>query len=185
MARTDSRTWENPRWEAMARRTGVVRETGELMHVDMLPGFEDEQLAKRPPVGYSWRGRHMNVSKEMGAAVWRKDSGYDRNDRDVLGFYLFNSGERAARVEMTFDQIGQELGMNPRAVSKSVKKLHAGGFLLEAGTMAKVTLYRLNGRFGYDGPAEEQVKAVADMRHPVIPAPEPEPAKSRPSKEVK
>jgi hypothetical protein len=169
----------------MARRTGVVRETGELMHVDMLPGFEDEQPAKKP-ARYSWRGRHVNVSKEMGAAVWRKDSGYDRNDRDVLGFYLFNAGERAERLEMTFDEIGQELGMNPRQVSKSVKKLHAGGFLLEAGTMAKVKLYRLNGRFGYDGPAEEQVKAVADMRHPVVPAPVSESApKSRPSKEGK
>lgn len=169
----------------MGRRNGVVRESGELVQIDMLPGFEGEQPAKKP-VRYSWRGRHVNVSKEMGAAVWRKDSGYDRNDRDVLGFYIFNSGEKAARLEMTFDQIGQELGMNPRAVSKSVKKLHAGGFLLEAGAMAKVTLYRLNGRFGYDGPAEDQVKAVADMRHPVIPAPVPVSApKSRPSKEVK
>lgn len=169
----------------MARRTGVVRETGELMHVDMLPGFEDEhQLAKKPPpVRYSWRGRHVNVSKALGAAVWQKDSGYDRNDRDVLGFYIFNSGEKAARLEKTFDEIGQELGMNPRQVSKSVKKLHAGGLLLEAGTMARVQLYRLNARFGYDGPAEEQVKTVADMRHPVIPAPAPESApKSRHSK---
>ena len=169
----------------MARRTGVVRETGEMMHVDMLPGFEDEQ-PKKAPVRYSWRGRHMNVSKEMGAAVWRKDSGYDRNDRDVLGYYIFNSGEKAARLEKTFDEIGQELGMNPRQVSKSIKKLHAGGFLLEAGTMARVQLYRLNGRFGYDGSTEDQVKAVADMRHPVIPAPTPESAsKSRPSKEGK
>ncbi|MFI8944073.1 hypothetical protein [Streptomyces syringium] len=169
----------------MGRRTGVVRETGEMMHVDMLPGFEDEEPGKKPPARYSWRGRHMNVSKEMGAAVWRKDSGYDRNDRDVLGYYIFNSGEKAARLEKTFDQIGQDLKMNPRQVSKSVKKLHAGGFLLEAGVLAKVTMYRLNGRFAYDGKAEEQVKAVADMRHPVIPAPEPEPAKSRASKEVK
>ncbi|GHH54609.1 transcriptional regulator [Streptomyces candidus] len=167
----------------MGRRNGVVRDSGELVQIDMLPGFEDEQPAKKP-VRYSWRGRHVNVSKEMGAAVWCKDSGYDRNDRDVLGFYLFNTGEKAARLEMTFDQIGQKLGMNPRAVSKSVKKLHTGGFLLEAGTMAKVKLYRLNGRFGYDGPAEEQVKAVADMRHPVVKAPEPESAKSRPPKEV-
>ncbi|GHH26077.1 ArsR/SmtB family transcription factor [Streptomyces rubradiris] len=165
----------------MAR--GVVRETGEMMHVDMLPGFEDQQLGKKPSVGYSWRGRHMNVSKEMGAAVWQKDSGYDRNDRDVLGFYIFNSGKDAERVELTYDEIGQRLGMNPRQVSKSIKKLHAGGFLLEAGRMAKVKLYRLNGRFAYDGSAEDQVKAVADMRHPVVPAPTPESAsKPRPSK---
>lgn len=166
----------------MARRRGAVRETGEMMNVHMLP--EDEPPKKAPPrIGYSWRGRHMNVSKEMGAAVWRKDSGYDRNDRDVLGYYIFNTGEHAERVEKTFDEIGQELGMNPRQVSKSVKKLHAGGFLLKAGTMARVELFKLNGRFGWDGKAEEQVKAVADMRHPVVPAPVPESAsKARPSR---
>nr|WP_233109088.1 helix-turn-helix domain-containing protein [Streptomyces sp. 14R-10] len=194
----DSRSRENPRQGAMARRSGVNSQTGELVQIQMLPGFEEPPPPKKPPVSYSWRGRHVNVSKEMGAAVWRADSGFDQKDRDVLGFYLFNTKRGGpgveTRIEMTFDEIGDVLGMNPRAVSKSVRKLHQHGFLLEAGKIAKVVFYRLNARFAYDGGAEEQVKAVADMRHPVVPTGEaqpaasrprrPRPAKVRPSKEV-
>ncbi|MFE3875393.1 transcriptional regulator [Kitasatospora sp. NPDC059146] len=147
--------------------------TGEYVQLQLLP--EDK---KDKPVTYDWSGggRHVNVSKALGKKVWHKDSGYDQNDRDVFGYYLFNSPEGDAPLRESFREIGTNLGLRPAQVSKSVGRLNVGGILIEAEKIGRVKFYKLNARAAYDGSAVAQRRATASVRHPVVPCPVPKPA---------
>ncbi|MGW4806456.1 helix-turn-helix domain-containing protein [Kitasatospora sp. NPDC004272] len=163
---------------ARSKAAAVNTRTGEVVQLQLLP---DD---KRKTVTYDWSGggRHVNVGKELGKKVWRKDSGYDQNDRDVFGYYLFNSPEGDAPLRESFREIGSNLGMRPTQVSKSVGKLNVGGILVEAEKVGRVTFYKLNARAAYDGTAVAQRQATAAVRHPVVPCPAPK-AASRKKKE--
>ncbi|WP_317620101.1 winged helix-turn-helix domain-containing protein [Streptomyces sp. CBMA156] len=154
------------------RAQGVNRATGEVMQLDL---FGEEEAKSGPDkVRYDWNphpGRHVNVSKTLMRKLWRKDSGYDQNDRDIFGFYLAHSPDGAEPLRMTFKEISETLGPAQNTVRTSVEKLHLGGLLLEAEKFGRMRFYRVNPRAGYDGPAKKQVDATKDARFPVVPAP--------------
>jgi DNA-binding transcriptional ArsR family regulator len=154
-----------------ARREAVDRQTGEIVQLALLG---EDALARKPSVRYDWRphpGRHVNVGKALMAKVWHRDSGYDQNDRDVLGYYLAHSPEAGAPLRMTYKEISQDLGIRQDTVSKSVGKLNRGGLLLEAEKIGNVRFFRVNPRAAFDGPAPAQVEATKTARHPMVPAP--------------
>ncbi|MFE2350304.1 helix-turn-helix domain-containing protein [Kitasatospora cineracea] len=138
--------------------------------------FSDENVKAGPDkVRYDWNpnpGRHVNVSKTLMCKIWRKDSGYDQNDRDVFGFYLAHSPDGTEPLRMTFKEISELLGPAQGTIRASVEKLHHGGLLLEAEKFGRMRFYRVNPRAGYDGPAKNQVDATKEARFPVVPAPE-------------
>lgn len=160
--------------------------TGEIVQLeifgddDMFEG--DGSKKKQVVVRYDWNpnpGRHTNLAKALMQKVWDKDSGYDQNDRDILGFYIAHSPEGTEPLRMTFKEIATKLGVTQPKVSKSVGRLNGGGLLLMAEQVARIKFFRLNPRAAFDGPAVAQVEAVKDARFPVVPAPQKAPARTR------
>ncbi|MFE9334681.1 transcriptional regulator [Streptomyces sp. NPDC006925] len=164
---------------AARRLPAVDRGTGEIVQLELLgrESFQQGEVRERPVlpgVRYDWQpyaGRHVNVAKSLMRKVWHKDSGYRQNDRDIFGFYVAHSPERAEPLRMTFKEIAQTLGIRPDTVARSVGRLHAGGLLLEAEKVGRMKFYRINPRAAYDGSASDQTRAVRDARYPVVPAP--------------
>ncbi|MFE2174443.1 transcriptional regulator [Kitasatospora sp. NPDC059462] len=148
-------------------KAAVNTGTGEVLQLQLL------EKDKNTTYDWSGGGRHINVGKVLGKSVWRADSGYDQNDRDVFGYYLFNSPEGEAPLRESFREIGTNLGIRPAQVSKSVGRLNVGGILIEAEKIGRVTFYKLNARAAYDGSAVAQRLATASVRHPVVPCPAP------------
>jgi len=164
----------------VARRTPAVnRGTGEIVQLELLgrDSFQQQGSPEQsvlPGSRYDWQpypGRHVNIAKTLMRKVWHKDSGYRQNDRDIFGFYVAHSPERAEPLRMTFKEIAQTLGIRPDTVARSVGRLHAGGLLLEAERVGRMKFYRINPRAAFDGSASEQTRAVQEARHPVVPAP--------------
>lgn len=158
------------------RRTRQAADTtsGEIVQLEI---FGEEDTDRKAAVRYDWKphpGRHVNVAKALMRKVWDAESGYDKNDRDILGYYIAHSPEGADPLRQTFKEIATRLGVSEPKVSKAVRNLHRGGLLLESvgDRIGKVRFYRLNPRAGYDGPAARQVEAVKDARFPVVPAPQ-------------
>ncbi|QKZ24942.1 MarR family transcriptional regulator [Streptomyces chartreusis] len=160
--------------QSRSRKTDAVDlATGEVVQLEIF-GDDDSLKRKKAAVRYDWTphpGRHTNLAKALMQKVWDKDSGYDQNDRDILGFYLAHSPEGVEPLRLTFKEIAEKLGVRQEKVSKAVDKLHSGGLLLLTEKVARVKFFRVNPRAGYDGPAAEQVEAVKDARFPVVPAP--------------
>ncbi len=152
------------------RGKAVNTETGELVQMAF---FEDDTLT-RARVRYDWTphsGRHVNVPKVLLAKLYAKDSGYTSKHRDLFFFYLAHSPDGAQPLRLTYKEIGEELGGRPATISALLGKLHAGGLLLEAEKIGRITFYRVNPRAAFDGPAANQVEAVKDARFPEVPAP--------------
>ena len=166
------------------RLPAVNRGTGEIVQLELLGRESFQQMGTEenpvlPAARYDWQphpGRHVNVAKALMRKVWHKDSGYRQNDRDIFGFYVAHSPERAEPLRMTFKEIAEILGIRPDTVARSVGRLHAGGLLLEAEKVGRMKFYRINPRAAFDGSASEQMRAVQDARFPVVPAPKPSPA---------
>ncbi|WP_328406369.1 transcriptional regulator (plasmid) [Streptomyces sp. NBC_00390] len=157
--------------EAVNVATGEVVQL-ELMGDDALRGLREPRTPIPPR--YDWRphpGRHVNVGKALLAKVWHKDSGYDQNARDILGFYIAHAPEGGEPLRMTFKEISQTLGVQPNTVQQCITQLHAGGLLLEKEKIGRVKFFALNPRAAYDGSAAAQVAATKEARHPVVPAP--------------
>ena len=159
--------------QSRSRKTDAVdRATGEVVQLEIFG--DDDSLKRKKAVRYDWAphpGRHTNLAKTLMQKVWDKDSGYDQNDRDILGFYLAHSPEGVEPLRMTYKEIAEKLGVRQEKVGKAVDKLHSGGLLLLAEKVARVKFFRVNPRAGYDGPASAQVEAVKEARFPVVPAP--------------
>ncbi|MEU5091106.1 MULTISPECIES: transcriptional regulator [Streptomyces] len=152
------------------RGKAVNTETGELVQMSF---FEDETI-QRARVRYDWTphpGRHVNVPKVLLAKLYAKDSGYTAKHRDLFFFYLAHSPDGAQPLRLTYKEIGEILGGRPATISTLLGTLHAGGLLLEAEKIGRMTFYRVNPRAGFDGSAVNQVEAVKDARLPVVPAP--------------
>ncbi|WP_406003907.1 transcriptional regulator [Streptomyces sp. NBC_00829] len=157
--------------EAVNVETGEVVQLA-LMGDDALSGLREPR--KPIPPRYDWRphpGRHVNVGKSLLAKVWHKDSGYDQNARDILGFYIAHAPEFGEPLRMTFKEISHTLGVQPNTVQRCITQLHAGGLLLEKEKIGRVKFYSLNPRAAFDGGAVAQVAATKEARHPVVPAP--------------
>ncbi|MFF8809885.1 MULTISPECIES: transcriptional regulator [Streptomyces] len=152
------------------RGKAVNHETGELVQMSF---FEDDTL-QRTRVRYDWTphpGRHVNVPKVLLAKLYARDSGYTAKHRDLFFFYLAHSPDGAEPLRLTYKEIGETLGGRPATISTLLGTLHAGGLLLEAEKIGRITFYRVNPRAAFDGPAATQVEAVKDARFPVVPAP--------------
>ncbi|MGW7415801.1 helix-turn-helix domain-containing protein [Streptomyces sp. NPDC054863] len=145
------------------RRPAANTATGEFLQLALL----SEERA------YSWGqgGRHENVSKVLAGAVWKKGSGYTKNDKLVFGYYLWHSPPGDDPLRESFREIGENLELRPTAVSKSVGNLNRGGFLLEAEAVGRVTFYKVNPRVAYDGSSDQQRRATKTARHPVTTCP--------------
>ncbi|WP_031111538.1 winged helix-turn-helix domain-containing protein [Streptomyces sp. NRRL S-146] len=166
-------------------RQAVDMATGHVVQLEIFG--EDDAQKKKQSVRYDWNpnpGRHANLAKALMQKVWDKDSGYDQNDRDILGFYIAHSPEGTEPLRMTFKEISGKLGVSQPKVSKSVGKLNTGGLLLMAEQIARIKFYRINPRAAFDGPAVAQVEAVKDARFPVVPAPEKAKAPTRARKQA-
>jgi hypothetical protein len=154
--------------------------TGHVLQLEIFG--EDDTHKKKQAVRYDWNpnpGRHANLAKALMQKVWDKDSGYDQNDRDILGFYIAHSPEGTEPLRMTFKEISSKLGVSQPKVSKSVGRLNTGGLLLMAEQIARIKFFRINPRAAFDGPAVAQVEAVKEARFPVVPAPQKAPARPR------
>ncbi|MEV7082375.1 winged helix-turn-helix domain-containing protein [Streptomyces sp. NPDC093516] len=145
-------------------RPAVNTSTGEYVQLELLK--EDDK-----PYDWSGGGRHVNASKKLGAGLWKKGSGYTKNDKLVYGYYLFNAPPGDEPLRMSFREIGNDLELRPNAVSKSVGNLNRGGFLLEAEQVGRVKFYKLNSRAAFDGPSGQQRMAAQHVRHPVTTCP--------------
>ncbi|MFJ5645802.1 transcriptional regulator [Streptomyces sp. NPDC093223] len=156
------------------RRNAVDRETGQVVQLELLGDETLDTLQRKTAPRYDWRpfpGRHVNVAKGLMARVWHKDSGYNQNERDVLGFFLAHSPEAGEPLRMTFKEISELLGVRQDTVRKSVERLHTGGLLLEKEKIGRVRFFAVNPRAAFDGSASAQVEATKVARHPVVPAP--------------
>ncbi|MFJ4880889.1 transcriptional regulator [Streptomyces sp. NPDC088745] len=147
----------------MARQVRAVNaETGEFV-----------QLELQGEGSYAWSGggRHANVSKGVGKKVWDKSSGLNRNDRDVFGFFVFNSPRGGGPVRKTYAEIAERLDMRPVTVGRCVGRLALGGLLIEAEKVGRVKFFRVNPRVAFDGPSEQQRSHVASQKvpHPKLP----------------
>ncbi|WP_159046450.1 hypothetical protein [Streptomyces sp. MMG1121] len=80
--------------------------------------------------------------------MWKKDSGYTKNDNLVCGYYLFNSPSGNEPLRQRFREIGTNLELRSNAFSNSVGNLHRGGFLLPAERIGRVSFYKVNPRAG-------------------------------------
>ncbi|MFD3889990.1 transcriptional regulator [Streptomyces microflavus] len=152
------------------RGKAVNTETGELVQMAF---FEDEGM-QRARVRYDWTpnpGRHVNVPKTLLAKLYAKDSGYTGKHRDLFFYYLAHSPDGAQPLRLTYKEIAAVVGGRPATISNLLGTLHAGGLLLEAEKVGRMTFYRVNPRAGFDGSAVNQVEAVKDARLPVVPAP--------------
>ncbi|MFE2529440.1 MarR family transcriptional regulator [Streptomyces sp. NPDC059382] len=172
--------------------SAVETSSGEVMQLELL-GVEalSEALQRKPkiPPRYDWRphpGRHVNVGKGLMAKVWDKDSGYSRNDRDILGFFMAHSPEGGSPLRMNFKEIAELLGVRQDSVAASVAKLHAGGLLLLKEEIGRMRFFAPNPRAAFDGPAVDQLEATKAARHPVVPAPalEAKPKRTRKAREA-
>ncbi|MQS06127.1 MarR family transcriptional regulator [Streptomyces alkaliphilus] len=164
------------------RREAVDRTTGEILQLELLESDSDQSRTK-PPIRYDWSppGRHVNVGKRLMSMVWHKESGYDQNDRDVLGFFIAHAPEGTEPLRLTFKEISEILGLRRDTVSRSVGRLHLGGLLLETEKVGRIRFFRINPRAAFDGSAGAQVQATIEARHPVVPAPAP-PARKAPAR---
>lgn len=150
-----------------SRQSAVDVATGEVVQLE---------LFGKKPVNYDWQphpGRHANVCKALMKKVWRADSGYNRAERDVFAFWMWNSPEGFEPLRMPFNEVAGLLGVSQTVVSRSVGRLNLGGLLLEAEQVGRVKFYAVNPRAAYDGPASAQREATKHARHPVVPAPAP------------
>ncbi|MBK3568958.1 MULTISPECIES: transcriptional regulator [unclassified Streptomyces] len=150
-------------------RPAANTSTGEYLQLELLD--KDDKA-------FSWSGggRHVNASKKLGAALYKKDSGYTKNDKLVWSYYLFHSPPGDEPLRESFREIGINLELRPNAVSTSVGNLHRGGYLLEAETVGRVKFYKMNPRAAYDGTSGQQRNATQHARHPSTTCP---PAKKK------
>lgn len=146
-------------------RPAVNTSTGEYIQLELLDAEEKD------PYEWSGGGRHVNASKVNAAALWRKDSGYTKNDKLVYGHYLFNAPVGDQPLRQSFREIAAELELRPTAVGKSVGNLHRGGYLLPAETVGRVVFYKLNARAAFDGSSLRQRRAAEKAPRPVVPCP--------------
>ncbi|MFD8637224.1 MarR family transcriptional regulator [Streptomyces sp. NPDC059533] len=148
----------------MGRTLAVAnRRTGEIVEQPELEGYD-----------WSRSKRHTNTNKSLGKEIWDKDSGLNRNDRDVLGFYIFNSPPGGGPVRQSFAEIADRLEMKRVTVGRCVGRLETAKLLIVAEKVGRVKFFRLNARFNFDGKSTQQRAAVRGVPHPVIPLPEEE-----------
>ncbi|MFG3001906.1 hypothetical protein [Streptomyces sp. NPDC048340] len=101
-------------------------------------------------------GRWASYGKKLVARIWAKGSGYTKNDKLIVGFYLGQTQVGLKPVPLTKQEIARELEMRPASAGESMNRLARGNILIPVQQFGAIVLYRLNVRLVYDGGSEQQ-----------------------------
>ncbi|GAA3245041.1 hypothetical protein GCM10010493_17240 [Streptomyces lavendulae subsp. grasserius] len=141
--------------------------------VDLTTGQLVEQTA--PGGGSDTRyhfeggGRWASFGKPLLNRIWAKGSGYTKNDKLVVGFYLGSTQVGLKAVPVTKAEVAQELEIRPASAGESMNRLASGNILIPVQKFGAIWLFRLNARLVYDGGSEQQRECAKFDPVPIVP----------------
>ncbi|MCY0924439.1 hypothetical protein OS965_41245 [Streptomyces sp. H27-G5] len=144
------------------RTHGVVDlTTGEMVGPD--PGTGDTRFH------FDGGGRWASYGKKLVARIWARGSGYTKNDKLIVGFYLGQTEVGLKAVPLTKQEIAHELEIRPASAGESMNRLAKGNILIPVRQFGTIVLYRLNVRLVYDGGSEQQREQAKYDPVPIVP----------------
>ncbi|MFB9594066.1 hypothetical protein [Streptomyces racemochromogenes] len=114
-------------------------------------------------------GRWASYGKKLVERIWARGSGYTKNDKLVVGFYLGRTQVGLKAVPVTKQEVAHELEIRPASAGESMNRLARGNILIPVQRFGAITLYRLNVRLVYDGGSESQREQAKYDPAPIIP----------------
>ncbi|MCB5181489.1 hypothetical protein [Streptomyces antimicrobicus] len=143
---------------------GVVDlKTGQLV------GGEGAERSGDTRFHFEGGGRWASFGKPLLSRIWAKGSGYTKNDKLVVGFYLGATQVGLKPVPLTKQEIARELEIRPASAGESMNRLARGNILIPVQKFGAIWLFRLNARLVYDGGSEQQRECAKYDPVPIVP----------------
>ncbi|MCG0068189.1 helix-turn-helix transcriptional regulator [Streptomyces tricolor] len=118
---------------------------------------------------YNFPGGFSAVSNEIGLAILNKESGLTPSDRDVLALHVHGPEKRGDVLRWSRQKMADWIGVTPRTIAASIRKLVKAGLLFEAERHGRTIYYRASPHHASRMGGEQQTKDTAAYRRPVAP----------------
>ncbi|MGW2841886.1 winged helix-turn-helix domain-containing protein [Streptomyces sp. NPDC001493] len=131
--------------------------------------FHDLDHDERGRLAYNFPGGFTAVSNEIGLAILNKKAGLTPSDRDILALHVHGPEKRGDVLRWSRQKMAEWVGITPRTVATSLKKLTKAALLVEAERHGRTIYYRATPHLASRMGGTQQTKDSAAYRRPVAP----------------